>query len=127
MLTFLSRLAACMVLLISPFALALKSEPYSEQALAEAQANNQAVVLHFHADWCGSCKIQSMVFETLRKEGGVQAKVLVVDYDKAQGMKDRFKVKTQSTIVVFKGRIETSRLVGETRESRIRAALVAAL
>ncbi len=127
MLNLLSRFLGSALLLLSPVVFALQSAPYTDEALAEAQAKKQAVVLHFHADWCGSCKIQTMVFDAMRKEGNVPAKVLVVDYDKAKAIKDRFKVKTQSTIVVFKGEKETSRLVGETRDARIRAAVESAL
>jgi len=127
MLTFLSRVLAAALLLASPLTFALQSAPYSDQALAEAQSAGKAVALHFHADWCGSCKVQTMVLNTLSKDEKLPMTVLVVDYDKAQAIKSRFNVRTQSTIVVFKGEKETARLSGETRESRIRAALATAL
>jgi thioredoxin 1 len=127
MLTLLARLAAAASLLMLLPAAALQSAAYSDQALADAQAAGKSVALHFHAEWCGSCKVQAMVFDTLRKEGKPEVTVLVVDYDKAQAIKSRFGVRTQSTIIVFKGAKETARLSGETRESRIRQALDSAL
>lgn len=125
--TLLSRLAALAAMLIASSALALQSNPYSDQALAEAQAAGKPVALHFHADWCGSCKVQAMVFDTLRKEGKPDMTVLVVDYDKAKEVRSRFGVRSQSTIIVFKGAKETARLSGEIRENRIRQALETAL
>jgi thioredoxin 1 len=106
---------------------ALQSQPYTDAALAAAQADGKAVALHFHAEWCGSCKVQSMVFEKLGKDGGPAITVLVVDYDKNPAVRNRFGVKAQSTIVVMKGEKETARLAGEIRESRIQAALMTAL
>lgn len=127
MLTVLARLGAITALLFATSVAALQSAPYTDKALADAQAAGRPVALHFHADWCGSCKVQAMVFDSLRKEDKLDLTVLVVDYDKAQAIKSRFGVRTQSTIVVFKGEKETARLSGETRESRIRQALESAL
>lgn len=129
--TLLSRLVAVFAavagLMFATAVQALQSAPYTDQALADAQAAGKPVALHFHADWCGSCKVQAMVFDTLRKEGKPDMTVLVVDYDKAQAVKSRFGVRAQSTIIVFKGAKETARLSGEIRENRIRQALETAL
>ena len=75
MLSLLARIAAIACLLIASSASALQSTSYSDQALADAQAAGKPVVLHFHADWCGSCKVQAMVFDTLRKEGKPEAAI----------------------------------------------------
>ena len=53
--------------------------------------------------------------------------LLVADYDVEKDLRKAMKVRTQSTMVVFKGREEKARLAGDTAPDKIRAALKAGL
>ena len=117
------------VLLLSSAALghALELKPYSAVALTQAQQAGQPVALHFHADWCPTCRTQDKVLDALKAEKGIDITVLKVNYDTEKDLKRRFKVNSQSTIVVLKGQQEAARLVGDTSSDAIRGALKAAL
>lgn len=106
---------------------ALVIEPYSAAALAAAQKADQPVALHFHADWCPTCRAQDKVLQTLKDEKGLDLTLLKVDYDTEKALERRFHVNTQSTIIVLKGQKETARLIGDTSADGIRRALKSAL
>lgn len=106
---------------------ALDIQPYSAAALSQAQKANQPVALHFHADWCPTCRAQSQVLQGLKSEAGLDITVLVANYDTEKDLKRRFNVRAQSTLVVLRGDKETYRVVGDTSTGGIRGALKSAL
>ena len=106
---------------------ALESKPYSAAALAEAQNAGKPVALHFHADWCSTCRAQTKVFGALKSETDLDMTILVADYDKETELKRALKVRTQSTLIVYKGKTETTRLAGDTKTDALRKALKSAL
>jgi thioredoxin 1 len=116
-------------LLIGAAALAhaLEVKPYTAQALASAQKAEQPVAIQFHADWCPTCKAQDKVLQSLKAEPGLDVTLLVANYDTEKALKQRFKVRAQSTIVVLHGTQERARLVGDTSRDAIRDALKKAL
>jgi len=106
---------------------ALEIKPYTAAALAEAQNANKPVAIHFHADWCSTCRAQEKVLNTLKTEAGLDLTVLVANYDTEKDLKKRFNVRVQSTFVMLRGQQERSRLVGDTAPEAIRSALKSAL
>ena len=106
---------------------ALDVKPYSAAALAEAEKANQPVALHFHADWCPTCKAQDKVVQSLKAEKGLDLTILTVNYDTEKDLKRRFRINSQSSLVVLRGQKETARLVGDTTTDGIRSALKSAL
>ena len=106
---------------------ALEIKPYSAAALAQAQRANQSVAVHFHADWCPTCRAQMSALQQLKSEKGLDITVLVANYDTEKDLKLRFKVRAQSTLVVMHGDVETERLVGDTSRLGILQALKSAL
>jgi thiol:disulfide interchange protein len=117
-----------LLLAVSGLARALDIQPYTTNALQQAQAAGKPVAVHFHADWCSTCKAQEQAFNSLR--GDPQLKgitLLVANYDKERELKQAMNVRSQSIVVVFRGSKETARVGGETKPERIKAALVTAL
>ena len=102
-------------------------KPYSADALAAAQRQGSPVVLHFHADWCPTCRAQQAALEKLKARPDLGITVLVANYDTERALKAKHKVVAQSTLIVFKGTNEVARLAGETREGAIESALRKAL
>lgn len=106
---------------------ALDIKPYSADALANAEKAGQPVALHFRADWCPTCRAQDKALQSLKAEKGLDITVLSVNYDTEKDMKRRFKINSQSTLVVLKGDKESARLVGDTSSLNIMMALKSAL
>ena len=108
-------------------AFALEVPPFSTQTFEAAQSSGKPVAVHFHADWCGTCRAQAQVFDALKTDEALNLTVLVASYDNEKALKNQMGVRVQSTIVVFKGEQETSRLASDTAEAKIRSALQTAL
>lgn len=106
---------------------ALNVQPYSASALAAAQGAGRPVVLHFHADWCPTCRAQDKSLDALKAEPGLDVTVLRVDYDKETELNRALKVRTQSTLIAYHGASERARLVGQTDVDAVRKLLKSAL
>lgn len=119
----MKTIVALLFALNSCLALALDVQPYSAKTLAELQQAGKPVALHFHADWCPTCRAQEKVFNGWKGDAAVPGTLLVANYDNERELKKQYGVRSQSTIIVFKGSKETTRLGGETDAAKLRAAL----
>ncbi|MBP8868379.1 MAG: thioredoxin family protein [Propionivibrio sp.] len=118
--------ATTLFLTASAAAFALDIKPYSAQALSAEQQAGKPVTLHFHADWCPTCRAQEKVLQQWKGDASVPGTVLVVDYDKEKELKKQLGVRTQSTLIAYKGGVEKARLAGDTDPDKLRAALLSA-
>lgn len=116
-------LAGLTLMAAGSLAFALDIQPYATETLAAKQKAGESVALHFHADWCPTCKAQSKVFNGWKGDASVPGTLLIVDYDKERDLKRQLGIRTQSTIVAYKGNKETGRLAGETDPKALRAVL----
>ncbi len=123
----LSLAVASILLTAAVSAQALEVKPYTAAVLAQAQQANKPVAVHFHADWCPTCRAQDKALQSLKTDPALDLTVLVANYDTEKDLKRRFNVRTQSTIVVLHGQKESARLVGDTSAASIRDALKTAL
>lgn len=120
-------LLATLLSAATTLAQALDIQPYTAATLAAAQKADKPVALHFHADWCPTCRVQTKVLQELQSGQGLNLTILVANYDTEKALKRRFNVNVQSTLVVLKGQKEVGRLVGDTTPDGIRTALKSAL
>lgn len=111
-------------LLFNVSAFALEIKPYSADTFSQLQKSGAKVALHFHAEWCPTCKAQEKVFNSWKGDTSVPGTLLVVDYDKERELKSKLNVRTQSTLIVFKGDKEVARLAGKTDEKSLKDALI---
>jgi len=123
----LQHIVCALLVTAASIAQALDIKPYTAEALAAAEGAGQPVALHFHADWCPTCRAQDKVLQSLKAEKGLDLTILTANYDTEKDLKRRFKVNAQSTLVVLKGQKEAARLVGDATADGIRSALKAAL
>ncbi len=113
---------------LSLAAQALTVKPYTAADLAAAQNAGSPVALHFFADWCPSCKDQAKAFESLKADPTLtKMTVFTVDYDKAQDLRKSLTVRSQATVIVFKGKVEVARNGGDTAPDKLKATLVQGL
>ena len=113
---------------VSVGAHALEIRAYDAASLASLQKAGKPVALHFHADWCPTCVNQSRALNQLKATGQLQGvTVLVADYDKEKDLKRPHKVRSQSVLIIFKGKAEVARSAGETQPEALSLALAKAL
>ncbi len=115
---------ATLFVTVSAASFALDIKPYSAQALSTEQQAGKSVTLHFHADWCPTCRAQEKVLQQWKGDASVPGTVLVVNYDKEKELKKQLGVRTQSTLIVYQGSVEKARLAGDTDPAKLRAALL---
>ena len=116
---------AVIAVMIAPLSLqAASQQPFDQKVFAAAQDAGKPVLIEIHADWCPTCKAQLPIVNKLAGDpayAGIER--LRVDFDSQKDLVKRFKAKMQSTLILFKGKTEVARSVGETDEGRIRAML----
>ena len=109
-------------------ACALNIAPYSAEALKGAQAAGKPVALHFHATWCGTCRAQERAFQGMKDAPELKdVTLLVVDYDAEKPLRKTLNVRSQSTVIVYKGDKQTAMVAGETEPAALQRALKSAL
>ena len=125
--TWIRALLGALVAGAATLAQALEVKPFSAESLAAAQAAGKPVAVHFHAEWCGTCKQQEKAIAQLQGDKSLDMLLLVADYDKEKALRRSLRVRSQSTMVVFRGQQERARLAGDTSADKFRTALRAAL
>ncbi|PRY93386.1 thiol-disulfide isomerase/thioredoxin [Hasllibacter halocynthiae] len=106
--------------------------PAGPEAVAEALARGDTVLVDFWASWCSTCRSQSRTMEELTAanpayEGAIT--FIQVDWDQ-HGDSDlarRLNVPRRSTLVALKGDQEIGRVIAGTGTSQIQGLLDAAL
>lgn len=96
-------------------ATAAELRAFTPRAFAAAQSAGRPILVDVHANWCPVCRAQDQALGPLLKRS--EFKNLVVfrlDYDKQAQYWRAMGVRQQSTLIVFKGRNELAREVGDT-------------
>ena len=102
--------------------------PYDETTFNTMLKQGKPVVLHIHASWCPVCKAQQQVLDDLLPMPEFsKLTVFKADFDKEKPLLRKYKVRSQSTFIVFKSGKEIERSTGETDSDAIAAILKKAL
>lgn len=109
------------VVMLSASALAGEM-PFDQKGFDALRAAGKPVVVHTHAQWCGTCKKQARLVTPMLAESEFKDLTLMrADYDKEDALLKSLKVSTKSTFLVFKGSAEVGRSTGDTDKDRIAA------
>jgi thioredoxin 1 len=103
--------------------------PFTAQAFQDAQNANKPILIEIHASWCPTCKEQKAILNNLLlpEPKFKEMVVLRVDFDSQKDFVSKFGARMQSTLIVYKGKTEVGRSVGDTDPASIGALLEKAL
>lgn len=81
------------------------------------------VLVDFHADWCGPCKMMAPLLDDLAHRRAGSALVAKLDTDANPRISERFGIRGIPTLIVFRDGAESGRLTGAVPADRIEALL----
>ncbi len=60
------------------------------------------VLVDFHADWCGPCKMLAPILKQVKDEIGESVRIVKIDVDKNPSIASKFQVRGVPTMLLFK-------------------------
>jgi thioredoxin 1 len=96
------------------------AQPFDPTAFKQAQAAGKTILIDVTAPWCPTCRQQKPIIQAIEKENPSLV-VYEVDFDTAKDVLKQFRVRHQSTLIVFKGAEEAGRSTGDTDPVGLRA------
>ena len=115
-------------IVLASAASAAEHKPFTDAAFDAAQKSGKPMLVEVTAPWCPTCKAQKPILSKL--EGQTKFNeliVLEVDFDSQKDALRKLNVRSQSTLITYKGGKETSRTVGETAPDAIAKQLDSAI
>lgn len=70
------------------------------------------MLVDFHADWCGPCKMLAPILKQVKEELGDTIKIVKIDVDKNQSIASRYQVRGVPTMLLFKDKKQLWRQSG---------------
>jgi len=89
----------------------------SVEQFSELTSGDGVVLVDFHADWCGPCKMLEPVVASVAEN--TPATVAKVDVDEHQGLASQYGVRSVPTLVLFAGGRQVEQLVGMQDEENL--------
>ncbi len=71
-------------------------------SFTEIVNGDKPVLIDFHADWCGPCKVLSPIIQEVAKELDGKVRVIKIDVDKNPALADKFQIRGVPTLMLFK-------------------------
>ena len=96
--------------------------PLTDQTMERVVRDAEVpVVVDFHADWCGPCKMMAPLLDALARERAGRLLVAKLDTERNPAMARRFEIRGIPNLIVFRGGREVAREVGAMPKPRLDA------
>ncbi|MEQ8304051.1 MAG: thioredoxin [Cyclobacteriaceae bacterium] len=73
-----------------------------KKSFSELVKGSDPVLVDFHAEWCGPCKMMAPILTELSKELQGKVKIIKVDVDKNPNAAAAYQVQGVPTLILFK-------------------------
>ena len=99
-----------------------KKTSFSEEVFKNAQVSGKTIVVNSFEVWCGTCSKQTKILNQAEKEF---KDIVFLSYEQSKNkdIAKKLGIKFWTTIVVYKGDNEVSRIVGQTDKVAIYSAI----
>ncbi len=91
----------------------------------DQEVGSGVVLVDFHANWCGPCRMLAPVLEQVAKDVKGKAVVGKVDIDSEQKTATHFQITSVPTMILFKNGKEVNRLIGLKNADAIKEFILA--
>jgi len=99
-----------------------KTTSFSTEIFETAKADGKTIVINSYEIWCGTCAAQTVILNQAKEEF---TDVIFLSYEqgKNKNIAKKLNIKFRTTIVVYKGNNEVSRIIGQTEKEEIYSAI----
>ena len=111
----------CFFICISANAVEKKTN-FSIETLEKAKTTGKTIVINSYEIWCGTCSKQTKILDQAEKEFN---EVVFFSYEQSKNkdIAKKLKIKHWTTIVVYRGGKEITRIIGQTDKETIYSAI----
>ena len=88
---------------------------------------NKVILLDFYADWCGPCKMQDPILDSLKKKFKESVEFKNIDVDTNMDMSSKYGIHAVPTLVIERNGEIFKKYVGVTRSQVLESDLKQAL
>ena len=95
---------------------------YTPAVMAAAQESGAPILVAIQAPWCPTCAAQKPILEKIEADAANRnLRVILVDFDTQKDAVRKMGATMQSTLIMFNGKKEVARSVGDTNGQTIEA------
>lgn len=91
----------------------------TDQNFDELLKNNAAVLIDFHATWCGPCRMLGPIVEELSNTYEGRLLVGKADVEEAAEVAERFGIRSVPTLLFFKNGEKVDQLIGAVPRAKL--------